>query len=160
MTDVSIRFNKTEMGQLMYADQDSNRKEFGTDYLAALDDWGGFKNEPGVIGKVTEIIRFCERELGPVSLAYVIASKGYVGMLFAENPLLAVLVYKGHVDHRPEFPGSVKKKGEEFWRTELPTKNNSAATYKKIIQIKDALCNKCHLHYGAHLSACPNCTSA
>ena len=34
----------------MYTDQDSNRKEFGTDYLAALDDWGGFKDEPGVIG--------------------------------------------------------------------------------------------------------------
>ena len=114
MTDVSIKFNQLEMEQLMYTDQDSTRKEFGTDYLATLYDWGVFKDEPGVIKKVTEIVKFCERELGPVSLAYVIASKGYVGMLLAENPLLALLVYKGHVDHRPEFPGSVKKKDENF----------------------------------------------
>ena len=160
MTDVSIRANQLETEQLMYTDQDSNRKEFGTDYLAALYDWGVFKDEPGVIEKVTEIVKFCERELGPVSLAYVIASKGYVGMLFAENPLLAVLVYKGHVDHRPEFPGSVKKKGQEFWRTEMPTKNNSAATHKKIIRIKETLCNRCQILYGAHLPDCPNCTSA
>jgi hypothetical protein len=148
------------MEQLMYTDQDSTRKEFGTDYLAALDDWGGYKDAPGVIEKVTEIVKFCESELGPVSLAYVIASKTYIGMRFAENPLLALLVYKGHVDHRPEFPGSVKKKDEEFWRTELPTKNNSAATHKKIIQIKETLCNKCYGLYPAHLSDCPTCTGA
>ena len=144
----------------MYTDQDSNRKEFGTDYLAALYDWGVFKDEPGVIEKVTEIVKFCERELGPVSLAYVIATKGYVGMLFAENPLLAVLVYKGHVDHRPEFPGSVKKKGQEFWRTEMPTKNNSAATHKTNHQIKETLSSKCFGLYPAHLSGCPVCTGA
>ena len=144
----------------MYTDQDSNRKEFGTDYLAALDDWGSFKDEPGVIEKVTEIVKFCESKLGPVSLAYVISSKTYIGMLFAENPLLAVLVYKGHVDHRLEFPGSVKKKGEEFWRTELPTKNYSAATHKNIPKIKETLCSKCFGLYPAHLSDCPICTGA
>ena len=160
MTDVSIRFNQLETEQLMYTDQDSNRKEFGTDYLAALDDWGSFKDEPGVIEKVTEIIKFCESKLGPVSLAYVVSSKSYVGMRFAENPTLALLVYKGHVDHRIEIPGSVKKKDEEFWRTELPTKNNSAATHKTNHQIKETLCNKCQILYGAHLPDCPNCTSA
>ena len=144
----------------MYTDQDSNRKEFGTDYLAALDDWGSFKDEPGVIEKVTEIVKFCESKLGPVSLAYVISSKTYIGMLFAENPLLAVLVYKGHVDHRIEIPGSVKKKGQEYWRTELPTKNNSAATHKNTPKIKETLCSKCFGLYPAHLSGCPICTGA
>ena len=160
MTDVSIRFNQLETEQLMYTDQDSNRKEFGTDYLAALDDWGGFKDEPGVIKKVTEIVKFCESKLGPVSLAYVVSSKSYVGMRFAENPTLALLVYKGHVDHRIEIPGSVKKKDEEFWRTELPTKNNSAATHKTNHQIKETLCNKCQILYGAHLPDCPICAGA
>ena len=160
MTNVSIRFNQLETEQLMYTDQDSNRKEFGTDYLAALDEWGSFKDEPGVIKKVIEIVKFVESKLGPVSLAYVIFSKGYIGMRFAENPTLALLVYKGHVDHRIEIPGSVKKKGQEYWRTELPTKNNSAATHKKIIKIKETLCNKCQILYGAHLPDCPNCTSA
>ena len=160
MTDVSIRANQLETEQLMYTDQDSNRKEFGTDYLAALDDWGDFKNEPGVIKKVTEIVKFCESKLGPVSLAYVVSSKSYVGMRFAENPTLALLVYKGHVDHRIEIPGSVKKKDEEYWRTELPTKNNSAATHKTNHQIKETLCSKCNGLYPAHLSDCPICTGA
>ena len=53
----------------MYTDQDSNRQEFGTDYLAALDDWGGFKDAPGVIERVTEIVKFVESKLGPISLA-------------------------------------------------------------------------------------------
>ena len=160
MTDVSIRANQLETEQLMYTDQDSNRKEFGTDYLAALDDWGGFKDEPGVIKKVIESVKFCESKLGPVSLAYVVSSKSYVGMRFAENPTLALLVYKGHVDHRIEIPGSVKKKDEEFWRTELPTKNNSAATHKTNHQIKETLCNKCQILYGAHLPDCPICAGA
>ena len=160
MTDVSIRANQLETEQLMYTDQDSNRKEFGTDYLAALDDWGGFKDAPGVIERVTEIVKFVESKLGPVSLAYVIFSKGYIGMRFAENPTLALLVYKGHVDHRIEIPGSVKKKGQEYWRTELPTKNNSAATHKRVPQIKETLCNRCQIRYGAHLSGCPICTGA
>ena len=160
MTDVSIRVNQLETEQLMYTDQDSNRKEFGTDYLAALDDWGGFKDAPGVIEKVTEIVKFCESKLGPISLAYVIFSKGYIGMRFAENPTLALLVYKGHVDHRIEIPGSVKKKGQEYWRTELPTKNNSAATHKTNHQIKETLCNKCQILYGAHLPDCPICAGA
>ena len=160
MTDVSIRANQLETEQLMYTDQDSNRKEFGTDYLAALDDWGGFKDEPNVIKKVTEIVKFVESKLGPVSLAYVVSSKLYVGMRFAENPTLALLVYKGHVDHRIEIPGSVKKKGQEYWRTELPTKNNSAATHKTNHQIKETLCSKCNGLYPAHLSDCPICTGA
>ena len=160
MTDVSIRANQLETEQLMYTDQDSNRKEFGTDYLAALDDWGGFNDAPGVIKKVIEIVKFVESKLGPVSLAYVIFSKGYIGMRFAENPTLALLVYKGHVDHRIEIPGSVKKKGEEFWRTELPTKNNSAATHKNTPKIKETLCSKCFGLYPAHLSGCPICTGA
>ena len=160
MTDASIRANQLETEQLMYTDQDSNRKEFGTDYLAALDDWGGFKDAPEVIEKVTEIVKFCESKLGPVSLAYVIFSKGYIGMRFAENPTLALLVYKGHVDHRIEIPGSVKKKGQEYWRTELPTKNNSAATHKTNHQIKETLCNKCQILYGAHLPDCPICAGA
>ena len=160
MTDVSIRANQLETEQLMYTDQDSNRKEFGTDYLAALDDWGGFKDEPGVIKKVIESVKFVESKLGPVSLAYVVSSKSYVGMRFAENPTLALLVYKGHVDHRIEIPGSVKKKDEEYWRTELPTKNNSAATHKTNHQIKETLCNKCQILYGAHLPDCPICAGA
>ena len=160
MTDVSIRFNQLETEQLMYTDQESNRKEFGTDYLAALDDWGGFNDAPGVIKKVIEIVKFVESKLGPISLAYVIFSKGYIGMRFAENPTLALLVYKGHVDHRIEIPGSVKKKDEEYWRTELPTKNNSAATHKTNHQIKETLCNKCQIRYGAHLPACPICIGA
>ena len=160
MTDVSIRVNQLETEQLMYTDQDSNRKEFGTDYLAAMNDWGSFKDEPGVIKKVIESVKFVESKLGPISLAYVIFSKGYIGMRFAENPTLALLVYKGHVDHRIEIPGSVKKKDEEYWRTELPTKNNSAATHKTNHQIKETLCNKCQMRYGAHLPACPMCTGA
>ena len=144
----------------MYTDQDSNRKEFGTDYLAAMNDWGSFKDEPGVIKKVIESVKFVESKLGPVSLAYVVSSKSYVGMRFAENPTLALLVYKGHVDHRIEIPGSVKKKDEEYWRTELPTKNNSAATHKTNHQIKETLCSKCNGLYPAHLSDCPICTGA
>ena len=160
MTDVSIRFNQLETEQLMYTDQDSNRKEFGTDYLAAMNDWGSFKDEPGVIKKVIESVKFVESKLGPVSLAYVVSSKSYVGMRFAENPTLALLVYKGHVDHRIEIPGSVKKKDEEYWRTELPTKNNSAATHKNTPKIKETLFSKCFGLYPAHLSGCPICTGA
>ena len=144
----------------MYTDQESNRKEFGTDYLAALDDWGGFNDAPGVIKKVIEIVKFVESKLGPISLAYVIFSKGYIGMRFAENPTLALLVYKGHVDHRIEIPGSVKKKDEEVWRTDLPTSKNSAATHNKIPEIKQTLCENCRVRYPAHLSGCPACTDA
>ena len=161
MTEVSIGFNKTEMGQLMYIDQDSNRKEFGTDYLAALDEWGGFKDEPEVVGNVTEIVRFVENKLGPVTLAYVVDSAQYVAIRFAENPVLGIVfVNRGFVDHRIEIPGSVKKKDEEVWRTELPTSKNSAATHNKFPEIKQALCENCQMSYPAHLSACPICTGA
>jgi hypothetical protein len=161
MTDASIRFNKIETEHMMYTDQDSNRKEFGTDYLAALDDWGGFKDEPGVIGKVTEIVRFVENKLGPVTLAYVVDSAQYVAIRFADNPVLGIVfVNRGFVDHRIEIPGSVKKKDEEVWRTELPTSKNSAATHNKIPEIKRALCENCRMSYPAHLSACPICTGA
>ena len=76
----------------MYTDQESNRKEFGTDFLAALDDWGSFKDEPGVIGKVTEIVRFVEDKLGPVTLAYVVDSAQYVAIRFAGNPALGIVL--------------------------------------------------------------------
>jgi hypothetical protein len=161
MTDASIRFNKTETEQKMYADQENIRKEFGTDYLSALKDWGGFKDEPGVIGKVTEIVRFVENKLGPVTLAYVVDSAQYVAIRFTDNPVLGIVfVNKGFVDHRIEIPGSVKKKDEEVWRTELPTSKNSAATHHKIPEIKQALCENCQMSYPAHLSACPICTGA
>ena len=145
----------------MYTDQDSNRKEFGTDYLAALDDWGGFKDAPGVIERVTEIVKFVESKLGPVMLAYVVDSAQYLAIRFADNPALGIVfVNRGFVDHRIEIPGSVKKKDEEVWRTELPTKNNSAATHKNIPKIKETLCSKCFGLYPAHLSDCPICTGA
>ena len=161
MTDASIRFNKSETEHVINTDQDSNRKEFGTDFLAALDDWGGFKDEPGVIGKVTEIVRFVEDKLGPVTLTYVVNSAQYVAIRFADNPALGIVfVNSGFVDHRIEIPGSVKKKDEEYWRTELPTKNNSAATHKTNHQIKETLCSKCNGLYPAHLSDCPICTGA
>ena len=161
MTDVKIRFNKTEMEHVMYTDQESNRKEFGTDYLAALGDWGGFKDEPGVIGKVTEIVKFVENKLGPVTLAYVVASAQYVAIRFADNPALGIVfVNSGFVDHRIEIPGSVKKKDEEVWRIELPTSKNSAATHNKMPEIKQTLCENCRVSYPAHLSDCPICTDA
>jgi len=145
----------------MYTDQESNRKEFGTDCLAALDDWGGFKDEPGVIEKVTEIVKFVENKLGPVTLAYVVDSAQYLAIRFAENPALGIVfVNRGFVDHRIEIPGSVKKKDEEVWRTELPTKKNSAATHNKFPEIKETLCNRCQMRYPAHLSDCPTCTDA
>ena len=145
----------------MYTDQDSNRKEFGTDYLAALDDWGGFKDAPGVIERVTEIVKFVESKLGPVTLAYVVDSAQYLAIRFADNPALGIVfVNRGFVDHRIEIPGSVKKKDEEVWRTELPTKNNSAAMHKRVPQIKETLCNRCQIRYGAHLSGCPVCIGA
>ena len=161
MTDANIGTNKIETEHKMYTDQESNRKEFGTDYLAALDDWGGFKDEPGVIGKVTEIVRFVENELGPVTLAYVVDSAQYVAIRFADNPALGIVfVNRGFVDHRIEIPDSVKKKDEEVWRTELPTSKNSAATHNKIPEIKQTLCENCQMSYPAHLSACPICTGA
>ena len=145
----------------MYTEQDSNRKEFGTDYLAALDDWGGFKDAPGVIERVTEIVKFVESKLGPVTLAYVVDSAQYLAIRFADNPALGIVfVNRGFVDHRIEIPGSVKKKDEEVWRTELPTKNNSAATHKNIPKIKETLCSTCFGLYPAHLSGCPVCIGA
>ena len=57
MTDVSIRANQLETEQLMYTDQDSNRKEFGTDYLAALSFWGKLKTEKAAEDKAIEIIK-------------------------------------------------------------------------------------------------------
>ena len=161
MTDASIRFNKSETEHVINTDQDSNRKEFGTDFLAALDDWGGFKDEPGVIGKVTEIVRFVEDKLGPVTLTYVVNSAQYVAIRFADNPALGIVfVNSGFVDHRIEIPGSVKKKDEEVWRTDLPTSKNSAATHNKIPEIKQTLCENCRVSYPAHLSDCPICTDA
>ena len=47
----------------MYTDQDSNRKEFGTDYLAALSFWGKFKNEKAAEDKAIEIIKITEKIL-------------------------------------------------------------------------------------------------
>ena len=96
-----------------------------------------------------------------MTLAYVVDSAQYLAIRFAENSALGIVfVNRGFVDHRIEIPGSVKKKDEEVWRTELPTKNNSAATHKKIHQIKETLCNRCQMLYVAHLSACPICTGA
>ena len=145
----------------MYKDEDSNRKEFGTDYLAALNEWGGFKNEPRLIEKVTEIVKFVETKLGAVTLAYVVDSAQYMAIRFADNPALGIVfVNRGFVDHRINIPGSVKKNDEEVWRTELPTRKSSAATHTSIPEIKQTLCENCQMNYPSHLSSCPICTDA
>jgi len=162
MTDVSIRFNKTEMGQLMYADQDSNRKEFGTDYLAALAFWGKFKNEKAAEDKAIEIIKITEKELGDVVLAHVNGSGDYVAVRFKKSGNAgSVFINKGFVDHVLDIPGSTQhQKHLRLKRTLLPTSKNSAATHNKIPEIKQALCENCQMSYPAHLSACPICTGA
>jgi hypothetical protein len=96
-----------------------------------------------------------------VTLAYVVDSAQYVAIRFTDNPVLGIVfVNRGFVDHRIEIPGSVKKDDEDVWRTELPTRKNSAATHNKIPEIKQALCENCRMSYPAQLLACPICTGA
>lgn len=145
----------------MHQDEDVNREEFGTDFLAALNHWGGLKDEPRLILKVTEIVKYIETKLGAVTLAYVVDSAQYTAIRFANNPALGIVfVNRGFVDHRIEIPGSVKKESEEVWRTELPTRKNLAATHTHIPEIKQTLCENCQLNYPSHLTACPICTDA
>ena len=146
----------------MYTDQDSNRKEFGTDYLAALSFWGKFKNEKAAEDKAIEIIKITEKELGRVVLVHVNGARNYVAVRFEKNnDAGSVFINKGFVDHELDIPGSTPhQKHLRLRRTLLSTSINSAATHKNIPKIKETLCNKCQLHYGAHLPDCPNCTSA
>jgi len=162
MTDASIRFNKIETEHLMYTDQDSNRKEFGTDYLAALAFWGKFKTEKAAEDKAIEIIKITEKELGDVVLAHVNGEGTYVAVRFEKsNNVGSVFINKGFVDHVLDIPGSTPhQKHLRLKRTLLPTSKNSAATHNKIPEIKQALCENCQMSYPAHLSACPICTGA
>jgi hypothetical protein len=162
MTDASIRLNKTETGQIIYSDQDSSRKEFGTDYLAALSFWGKFKTEKAAEEKAIEIIKLTEKELGKVVLAHVNGARNYVAVRFEKsNGVGSVFINKGFVDHEVDIPGSTPhQKHLRLRRTLLPTSINSAATHKKSPEVKETLCSKCYGLYPAHLSACPICTGA
>ena len=150
------------MEHVMYTDQDSKRKEFGTDYLAALSFWGKFKNEKAAEDKAIEIIKITEKELGKVVLAHVNGKKNYVAVRFEKsNDAGSVFINKGFVDHELDIPGSTShQKHLRLRRTLLPTSINSAATHNKIPEIKQALCENCQMSYPAHLSACPICTGA
>ena len=162
MTDVSIRANQLETKQLMYTDQDSNRKEFGTDYLAALSFWGKLKTEKAAEDKAIEIIKITEKELGKVLLVHVNGARNYVAVRFEKNnDAGSVFINKGFVDHELDIPGSTPhQKHPRLRRTLLPTSINSAATHKNTPKIKETLCNKCQIRYGAHLPDCPICTGA
>ena len=163
MVRIDMTNNKptTQNGENVYTEAEKKRKKFGTNYLAAIDAWGGFKEEPAVIKKVDEIVKFTENELGPVSLVYVVDSGQYVAIRFTKDPVLGIVfINRGFVDHRIEIPGSFWNKTHDVWRTELPTSKNSAATHKKLPEIKQTLCTKCQMHYPANLSNCPTCTDA
>ena len=161
MTDASIKYSETEARQEMYTETEKKRKKFGTNYLAAIDAWGGFKAEPGVVEKVMEIVKFTENEFGAVSLAYFVDSRQYVAIRFTKDASLGIVfINKGFVDHRIKIPDSVWNKTHKIWRTELPTSKNSAATHKKLPEITQTLCRKCQMNYPAHLSGCPTCTDA
>ena len=159
--DMTDDLTTTTKGENMYTEIENEGNEFGTDYPAALKFWGEFEDEPGVLEKVVEIIKYCEKQLGAVTLAYVIKSGGYVAIRFETKPNLSVVfVHKGFVDHRIEIEGSIWNKTHDVWRTELPTSKNSAATHNKIPEIKQTLCENCRVRYPAHLSGCPACTDA
>ena len=146
----------------MYSDQESNRKEFGTDYLAALSFWGKLKTEKAAEDKAIEIIKITEIELGKVVLAHVNGARNYVAVRFEKsNDVGSVFINKGFVDHEIDLPGSTPhQKHLRLRRTLLPTSKNSAATHKKIPEIKQVLCENCRMRYPAHLSTCPICAGA
>ena len=151
----------TQNGENMYTEIENEGNEFGTDYPAALKFWGDFEDEPSVLEKVVEIIKYCEKELGVVTLAYVIKSGGYVAIRFETKPNLSVVfVHKGFVDHRVEIPGSHWNTDHDIWRTNLPTGKSSVSSHKKLPQIKHLTCGNCSQQYPANLPRCPVCTQA
>ena len=125
----------------MYKEIENEGSKFGSDYLAALNFWGEFKDEPGNLEKVIEIIKYCERELGATTLAYVIKSGSYVAIRFEKKPSLSVVfVHVGFVDHRVEIPGSDWNTVHDIWRTDLPTGKKSVSGYKKSPEINHLTC--------------------
>ena len=143
----------------MYKEIENEGSKFGSDYLAALNFWGEFKDEPGNLEKVIEIIKYCERELGATTLAYVIKSGSYVAIRFEKKPSLSVVfVHVGFVDHRIEISGSYWFEPRKLWRTDLPTGKKSVSGYKKSPEINHLTCKKCFQQYPANLPGCPICT--
>ena len=159
--DMTDDLTTTTKGEIMYTEIENEGNEFGTDYPAALKFWGDFEDEPSVLEKVVEIIKYCEKELGAVTLAYVIKSGGYVAIRFETKPNLSVVfVHKGFVDHRVEIPGSHWNTDHDIWRTNLPTGKSSVSSHKKLPQIKHLTCGNCSQQYPANLPRCPVCTQA
>ena len=143
----------------MYKEIENEGSKFGSDYLAALNFWGEFEDEPGNLEKVIEIIKYCERELGATTLAYVIKSGSYVAIRFEKKPSLSVVfVNPNFVDHRVEIPGSYWFEPRKLWRTDLPTGKKSVSGYKKSPEINHLTCKKCFQQYPANLPGCPICT--
>jgi hypothetical protein len=158
--DMTDDLTTTTKGESVYSEE-GKRKEFGTDYLVALKDWGRFDSEPSVLEKVVDVIKNCERELGAVTLAYSVKSEQYVAIRFEKAPGIgSVFVNRGFVDHRVELPGSHWNKTHDIWRTNLPTGSNSAASHKKLPEIKHLTCKMCFQQYPASMSGCPVCTQA
>ena len=157
--DMTDDLTTTTKGEHMYTEIENEGNEFGTDYPAALKFWGDFEDEPSVLDKVVEIIKYCEKELGAVTLAYVIKSGGYVAIRFETKPNLSVVfVHKGFVDHRVEIPGSHWNTDHDIWRTNLPTGKSSVSSHKKLPQIKHLTCEMCFQQYPANMTGCPICT--
>jgi len=147
----------TQNGGKMYKEITTGRNEFGTDYLAALKFWGELKENSGNLEKVIEVIKYCEKELGAVTLAYSI--KSYVAIWFENSPTRAVVfVNPNFVDHRIEISGSYWYKPRDLWRTDLPTGKRSVSRHKKVPEIKYLLCKICAQQYPANLPRCPICT--
>ena len=158
--DMTDDLTTTTKGEAVYSEE-GKRKEFGTDYLDALRDWGRFESEPSVLAKVIDVIKNCERELGAVTLAYSVKSEQYVAIRFEKAPEIgSVFVNRGFVDHRVELSGSHWNKTHDIWRTNLPTGSNSAASHKKLPEIKHLTCETCFQQYPASMSGCPVCTQA
>ena len=158
--DMTDDLTTTTKGEAVYSEE-GKRKEFGTDYLVALKDWGRFESEPSVLAKVIDVIKNCERELGAATLAYSVKSEQYVAIRFEKAPEIgSVFVNRGFVDHRVELSGSHWNKTHDIWRTNLPTGSNSAASHKKLPEIKHLTCKMCFQQYPASMSGCPVCTQA
>lgn len=117
----------------------------------AIKAWGGLEKDAVAATKAAAIVRAAAEALRTsVFESFFVDSRGYVTFVFENNKKYAgAVVTGGAVDHFVELPGSVKVEGKTYWRTFLPTHQNSAGVNKSG-QVETVLCPNCFLKTPIH----------